>query len=251
MERRHLLWFMGIFLLSTGPARSQPTHALAGTADAGDWGLLLAFEQVADLPYGAIPAPVFRPSFRGGFVGGLPGPGDLVVQGHVGGDGEEQLYWAGVAGLRLAPHGPERTFRPAISLTGGVRSVPLSPSIGYSYGSAVSTHPAVGVGRLEGLFEIAREGDPTAFTVRIRYETHWTWLTERHHDGTGAERQAPLLASQLVDLRFGFVIDPLDTASFFFEAGAHIYSPFQPEERYEHVALIVSAGAVLGSGPSR
>jgi hypothetical protein len=247
--RPYLLFAVGCLALWPGVARPQSTHALAGGADPGDWGALLTFQHVADLPYAALPA--FRPSFRGAFVGGLPGAGDLMVDGHVGGDAADNFFWAALAGARLAPHGPERTFRPAFTLSGGMRTVPLSPSIGSWSGSEVATHPAVGVARLDVLLEFASAGNPTALTLRIRYETHWTWMVRRLHTGSGAEQNRPLLASQLVDVRWGFVVCPQKPSSFFFESGFHIYSPFQPEERYPHLALIMAAGVAIGGGPAR
>ncbi len=231
------------------PGNCQSAHALAGATDTGEWGALLTYQQVVTPPFPLLPAPVARPSFRGAFIGGLPGHGDLSLDGHVGGDPDGNVHGALRAGLRLSPHDISHLVRPAVTFSGGIRSVPNSPDMDEPW-AVLATHPAVGLARIEALFEFAPETNPTTFVLRVRYETHWTHLVRHLHDGSGAVQHSPLLASQLIELRLGFLVCPQQPSSFFFESGFYVYSPFQPEERSEHIAVIVSAGMAVGGGGS-
>lgn len=228
-------------------AYGQSTQAVAGDADGGGWGLMLTYQQEATPPYAMIPVPIVRPSFRGVLIGGLPGPGDLILDVQLGGDPNVNPHGGLRAGLRLAPHDFSWPTRPALLLTGGIRSVPNGPGVGPDY-SALSTHGDVGVGRLEVLSEFGSEALPSAFVLRVAYETHWTHLVRTNHDGSDSVEHRPLLASHLMELRLGFLVYPQRPASFFFESGFYYYKPFHPEERDEHMALIVSAGAAMGGG---
>jgi hypothetical protein len=227
-------------------ARGAASWALASDCPEGRVGFLIGFQQSTNAQWAAIPIPVWRPTLRAELVGGLPGPLDIAVGGHFGHNGIMRAEYEIAAGLRLAPFDLWSDRRLAVALTGGARAVPGIPT--YPDGSMLD-HPAVGMTRLELLYEGHARRPGAAFLLRVRYETHWLMLLERTHAERITETGRPFVASHLVELRVGLVSRPDLPASFMLETGLYVYIPQWEEENVLHVGLIISLAAAMGPDP--
>ncbi len=241
-----------LVLASVIPAagvRAESTSAFAGDAAAGRGALLWAFEHAAALPMGAIPIPVLRPSLRLELTGGLDGPLDLRFDGHIG--GLAGIIYRASGGLRLAPLTGSSRARPAMVLLGGIRSIPGGPSaespcFGCSY---TSSHPAVALAGVDGVFEIQGREGASSFLLRVRYETHWIAIEDRTHGRQEEVRVHPQFASQMWELRLGALTRPTATYSGFFEIGVYVYAPALESELSTHAGLMMALGGALAPEP--
>ncbi len=234
-------------LASPAPAAAEASWVLGSDCPDRRVGVLLGFQQSTNAQWAGIPFPFHRPTLRAELVGGLPGPVDVHVQGIIGHNGFLRPEYELAAGLRLAPFDGWTPRRFAVSLLGGVRAVPGDP-IWLDY-FEVDDHPAVGMNRLEFLYEGHKRQPGAAFLVRFRYETHWLTLVERTHAEHNTDVLRPFVASHLWELRFGLASRPDLPASFVLETGIYLYVPQWQEENATHVGLIISLAGAMGPDP--
>lgn len=228
-------------------ARAAASWALASDCPNRHVGLLIGFQQSTNADWAAVPVPVHRPTLRAELVGGLPGPLDIAVGGHIGHIGIMRVEYELAAGLRLAPFDLWSKRRLALFFTGGVRAVPGIP---HYLGEETLDHPAVGMTRLELLYEGHARHPGAAFLLRVRYETHWLALVERTHAERITETGRPFVASHLAELRVGLASRPDLPASFVLETGFYVYIPQWEQENVLHVGLIISLAAAMGPDPT-
>ncbi len=240
------LLLLAALALPAAPASAECSSAMAGRVEDGQGALLIGFEQASVVPWGLVPLPVHRPTFRMEFNGGLPNDMAVHVEGAVG--GVAAPVWRIAAGPRLAPFDTSHDVRPALTLVAGLRSVPGAPDIWDMCIGCPSeaTHDGVLLTGVDGTFEFVKPGRTTAFLLHVRYEAHWIMIADRYHGAYTRSSSRPAFASHLWELRVGVLANPRKPSSAFVELGGFFYQPERDSEMDPHGGLIFSCGAVIG-----
>jgi hypothetical protein len=247
MNRLGLLVVALLLAVPATHARGEASGAMAGHVPEGQGAMLIGFEQSSALPWALVPIPIHRPTFRMEFNGGLPDGMGVHLEGAIG--GVSSPVWRAAGGPRFAPLDTSHDVRPAVTLLGGLRSVPGAPEIWdfMCVGcNSDATHDGVLLTGAEGVFEFVKPGRITSFLLRVRYEAHWILATDRYHGVYTRSSSRPQFASHMWELRLGVVANPRKPSSAFVELGGFFYQPEQESEMDAHGGLIFAGGAVIG-----